>query len=419
MMNQTTRSHRARVLSIVIAAVSAITTTSVGSAGAATVIGPPSVSSPTVFFTWGVPATFTFTQGSGSPAVAFDYEVNGGPVLTMTAVSGTAQASITPLARINNLSVTAVAADGTLSAPTLYTAFAERAVPASDKDLNGDGVPDLVTTGGTAGLGAGIWQALGTGSTGRLLTAATNISGTANGGGPDSYFDGAQLVVGHYSFEGFQDLVAYFPGVGTGLVMPGSGDGSALSSDGVFVLPNLNDPITGDNPLRITGGLDASNAGNGFDGLFAITGDTTHGWALDYDVPNFVGFTPLQLRGQATPDGTADWNDWTLATAQTPTGIDMFLWDQSTGRLYLWTNLTVTANGSQTGTLSYTQYKLANRWNVGASLTVLEAADFGGAATAGLWSVDLAGVVDTYLVNNLSASNHTGTICLVHTRHLS
>jgi hypothetical protein len=351
--------------------------------------------------------------------VAFDYDVNGGPTSTVTAVGGTAQASITPLARINNLSVTAVAADGTLSTPALYTAFAERAVPASDKDLNGDGVPDLVTTGGTAGLGDGIWQALGTGSTGRLATPATNISGTADGNGPDSYFNGAQLVVGHYSFEGFQDIVAYFPSVGTGLVMPGSGDGSPLSSDGVFVLPNLNDPITGDNPLRITGGLDASSAGNGFDGLFAITGDATRGWALDYDVPGFVGFTPLQLSGQATPDGTADWNDWTLATAQTPAGIDMFLWDQTTGALSLWTNVTVTADGSQTGTLTYTQYKLANRWNAGATLTTLEAADFGGAATAGLWTVDSAGIAHTYLVSGLSAKKHTGIICLAHTQHLS
>ena len=32
-----------------------------------------------------------------------------------------------------------------------------------------------------------------------------------------------------------------------------------------------------------------------------------------------------------TPDGTADWNRWTLATLSDGSGFGMFLWNQSTG----------------------------------------------------------------------------------------
>ncbi|WBO65763.1 hypothetical protein [Streptomyces camelliae] len=68
-------------------------------------------------------------------------------------------------------------------------------------------------------------------------------------------------------------------------------------------------------------------------------------------------------------DGTADWNNWTIATTQLPTtgggsSTAMFLWKKSTGELDLWKNLaadadsdgipdlwTVSAGGSVTANL--------------------------------------------------------------------
>jgi len=408
-----------------LAAALAGTTVSVGTAAHAdTVIYPPTISTPSPFFYPGVAARFTFTEGSGgTAAVAFDYSVNGGPASTVPAVGDTAQVDITVTARISYVNVSAVAADGTVSSASTYTAFAETLTPAEDKDMNGDGVPDLVTVGGTQGLGSGIWQALGTGATGQVLAPASNITGNALGDEPDSYFDGQQMAVGHYSYEGFQDVFAYNPSTGVGLVLPGSADGSPLDFNGVSVVSSnwLADPITGDKPLRITGGLDASNVGNGFDGLFAITGDAANGYALDYVEPLFVGFSPLRLSGAKTPDGKSDWNEWTLATAQTPSGIDMFLWNESTGRLYLWTGVTVTDNSDgTTAVLNHSaQYQLSEKWDKGVALTTLEAADFGGGATAGLWTVSPAGVATSYVVADLSAAKHTGKVHATHVQSVS
>jgi hypothetical protein len=405
-------------------ALAALTGAGVSVAAAAhadTVVYPPTIATPSPFFYAGVAAQFTFTEGSGgTDAVAFEYTVNGGPTSTVAAVGDTAQVAVTPTARVSYIEVSAVAADGTVSTAATYTAFAESTSPAADKDMSGDGVPDLVTVGGTAGLGSGIWQAPGTGANGRVLTPARNITGNALSGEPDSYLDGQQVAVGHYSFERFQDVFVYNPVTGGGLVLPGSADGSPLDYNGVTVVSSrqLEDPITHDSPLRITGGLDASNVDNGHDGLFAITGDATNGYALDYDEPLYVGFDPLRLSAALTPDGTADWNEWTLATAQTPGGIDMFLWNESTGRLYLWTGVSVAAG--TTTALTYTaQYRLAKNWNKGVGLATLEAADFGGAATAGLWTVSPAGVATSYTVGDLCAARHSGKVRATHVQPLS
>ena len=69
--------------------------------------------------------------------------------------------------------------------------------------------------------------------------------------------------------------------------------------------------------------------------------------------------------------------------------------------------------------LNYTaQYRLSDKWSKGTSLTTLEAAGFGGAAPAGLWSVSPAGVATSYVVDDLSAAEHTGRICVTHVQPL-
>ena len=36
-----------------------------------------------------------------------------------------------------------------------------------------------------------------------------------------------------------------------------------------------------------------------------------------------------------TPTGDTDWNNWTITTCQVPTGTAMFLWNKTTGAVYL------------------------------------------------------------------------------------
>jgi hypothetical protein len=82
--------------------------------------------------------------------------------------------------------------------------------------------------------------------------------------------------------------------------------------------------------------------------------------------------------------------------------------------------ITVTDNGDQTGTLAYAQqYKISSDWNKGVALTTLEAADFNGSGTPGLWTVNAAGQADAYVISCLSTTTHTGSIQRTHSAKLS
>lgn len=388
-------------------------------ASAADAIAAPSVGSSTIWYA-DTPYLFTFTEDAGATAASFEYSINGASPQTVPAVNNSAQVELTFTRSYDTLDVYAVAPDGTVSVATTQNYYLDDNVWAADKDLNGDGLPDLLTTGGAGtGLPSGLWEALGTAG-GDVTHPAVDLI-NADSGFPASSFDGAQAVLGHYGQSGFEDILVYRPGAATGEIFPGSGDGSALDepSQVTDVYRSwLDDPITGDAPLQLTSGYDATGLGNGMDGLFSLAGDSTHGYALDYLEGWSFGFSPIQLSGVETPDGTGDWNDWRIAGATDQSGIALYLWNESTGRLYLWDGIKVVDNGDNTGAISYTQYRLSNNWNKGTALTTLEAADFGGAATADLWAVSPAGVATSYAVDDLSAAKHTGRICETHVQPL-
>jgi hypothetical protein len=376
-----------------------------GTASAATTIAAPAVDSAFVWYT-DTAYAFTFTEGTGATAAEFEYSIDGGGLQTVPAVNNSAQVNLEFTGSYDTLDVYAVAADGTVSAATTVTEQPDDNVWAADKDLNGDGLPDLLTAGGAGtGLASGIWQALGTGG-GRLDVPAANLVDAGTNVAP-SYFDGTQLVMGHYGQNGFEDIMDYSPATGVGLQFVGSGNGSALSNGASITVAPSNwfaDPLTGDVPSQITNGYDATGLGNQMDGFFSIAGDATHGYAMDYDEADYLGFTPIQLSGQKTPDGTADWNDWRIAGASVQSGIALYLWNRSTGALYLWEGIKVTDNGNETGTMSYIQYDVARHWNKGVSLTTLEAADFDGSVTPGLWAVGTNAVAKAYVVSHLSTT---------------
>lgn len=391
-----------------------------GTASAATAIAAPTVNSPFIWYT-NTAYAFTFTEPAGATAASFEYSINGAALVGVPAVNNSAQVNLEFSGSYNTLDVYAVAADGTVSAVTaLIEQPVDNNVWAADDDVNGDGHPDLLTAGGTGtGLPSGIWQALGTGG-GHLKTPATNLV-TAATGEAANYFDGAQVVLGHFDQSGFEDILAYTPSSGGALKFLGSGNGSALNDPASTTVESstwLADPITGDKPLQVTNGYDATGLGNKQDGLFSTAGDATHGYALDYEEGYAVGFSSIQLSGQQTPDGTADWNDWKITGTSVQSGIALYLWNQSTGALYLWEGIKVTDNGDQTGTMTYTQYQVSKHWQKGASLTTLEAAAFDGSVTPGLWAVGSDGVAKAYVVSDLSTS-HMAKIRVVASAGLS
>jgi hypothetical protein len=359
-----------------------------------------------VTFTTGTPVTVTFSpDGFGDTVpVAYRYRFGTGATQDAPATAGVATIQWDPSARVTPLNVQGVAADGTLSLNTFNYYFASSGVVAGPDDLNGDGRPDLLTNGGTKGLGSGMWQALGATRSGRVKLPATSIlDGSENQGDPTAY-DGAQLVTGDFSGEGFQDVLAYYPSgqrAGVALIIKGQGDGSHLYDfdyDSISQ-PTLTDP-DGNNPIQLANSYDNAF---GIDGLLGTFASALYVYPSPVCPACFFGGLPVNA---TTPDGTNDWGTWRMATAKVASGAAMYLWQPSTGKLYLWSGLTFTDNGDGTASAAYTPYLVSGHWKKGANPATIEAADFSGDGIPDLWVVSANGSVQPFVVSHLKRHGH-------------
>jgi Ricin-type beta-trefoil lectin domain/Concanavalin A-like lectin/glucanases superfamily/Fibronectin type III domain len=372
--------------------------------------GPPTVTAP-ASTTIAQSATFTVAPPSGGTTpTGYMYQLNGGTPGTVTASSGSASITVVPTRFTNTLTVTSQSAGGNIGEAASVVFNATPAATAADADLTGDGQADLLVAGGSGtGLPNGLWLASGRGS-GQVAAAVTDVGANGNGTTGDNSaadFAGTQVITGHFGGSGLQDVLAYYPsGVNAGQanVLFGNGDGSPIQaqdsgneqtfSSGVFTDAN------GDNPAQLANAGNTSGQGFAYPDLIAINGDPVDGYYLEF-YPNSDGLGDYPAADQlatATPAGGTDWNNWTIATAQLPSGTAMYLWDSGTGALYLWENLSY---DSGSGALSYTQYTIADgntaTWNRGAALGALRAADVNGDGTPDLWAVGRNGTATAYL----------------------
>ncbi|WP_328650769.1 hypothetical protein OG598_21415 [Micromonospora sp. NBC_00330] len=324
------------------------------------------------------------------------------------------------------------AVPATLALAVVAPALPAQAAPANtptsavvgpvDKDLNGDGVPDLVVVGGTAGLDSGVWAARGrvdatTGvGTGRVKVPAVNIGVHGNGvtgNASPTDFDGAQVITGRFFGTANQDFLAYYPdgvSAGNGSFIAGAGDGTMVKPYGGSAQATLSSDLLvdeyGNVPIQLVNGYTADGADTGIADLMGIVGDSTNGYRLTY-YPNIGApslYFPRLPLSNATPTGGSDWQNWTLASTELASGTALVLRNATTGDLYLWRGVTMTDNGDGTGTLSYTQYRLASGWNTGVAISGLTAADLNADGVADLWAVFPDGTVRAYLISNLSAT---------------
>ncbi|WP_410809566.1 hypothetical protein [Micromonospora sp. 067-2] len=291
-----------------------------------------------------------------------------------------------------------------------------------DKDLDGDGVPDLVTVGGTAGLDSGVWTARGRVSaagvgTGRVKVPAVNIGGYGNGiygsENPPAEFDGAQVITGRFFGTANQDFLAYYPsGVNTGggSFIAGAGDGTMVNPYGgsgqVSLVSDYFLDEYGNSPVQLVNGYTADGVDTAIADLLGIVGDVTNGYRLTY-YPNIGApglYLPRLPLSNATPTGGSDWQNWTLASTELASGAALVLRNATTGDLFLWQGVTMTDNGDGTGTFGYTQYRLASGWNTGVTISSLTAADLNADGVTDLWSVFPDGSVRAYLISTLSAT---------------
>lgn len=385
--------------------------------------GPPEVTQPTEA-TVGQSVTVSVAPpASGTTPSGYLYQLNGGPPASVTATPGTTTITITPTRFTNTLAVTSLSPGGNVGATAAVTFNAEPAAVAPDSDLTGDGVADLLTVGWTNNLPSGLWLATGK-NTGQVVTASTNIG--ANGAQHDHVpadFDGAQIITGHFTGTGLQDVLVYYPtgypnqngeNPGGGVLLFGNGDGSTLQAqltdNHMKMWAGALADTYGINPSQIANAGDSSNSGSDYPDLIGIGGDSSVGYSLNYYVNQSGTLSyafPVQLI-TPTPSGDFDWNTWKIATAQTSAGTAMFLWQPSSGALHLWTNLAFDPNAA---TFDYTAHTLhASGWNTNAALK-LQAADIDGNDTPDLWTVgaDQQGAQTTaHLVSNLAGG--TGTI---------
>lgn len=290
-----------------------------------------------------------------------------------------------------------------------------------DKDLNGDGVPDLVAAGGPGtGLPSGVWSALGVKSrktgagTGQVQPAA-NIGLRGNGfntAGSAADFDGAQVFTGRFTGTDRQDFLHYYPAgpyPGNGGIIVGAGDGTMTdpnnSNNQFSLMSDLLLDTNGNSPRWLASAFDARGTGSVLPDLVGVAGDDTNGYRLNH-YPNASApglyFNPTALTNP-TPTGGTDWQNWRVASTQTDSGVAFFLRNATTGDLWLWSGVTFTDNGDGTGTLGFTPYRVAANWNTGVAIGTLEAADINADGTPDLWAVFADGTYRAYLVSGLSA----------------
>jgi hypothetical protein len=372
--------------------------------------------------TIGAPVGFAVTpNSSGTTPASYEAQLNGeAPVSFNANSSGDATVTVTPTRFADVLTVVALSAGGNVGAAFVCNFTAAAPSPgAADGDLTGDGIPDLITPGGPGtGLPAGLWLAAGQ-TTGQVNPAASDIGAEGDGilgfnGTTEAYspteFTGAQVISGAFTDDGLQDVLAYYPAgtyAGQAVIIAAPGDGSVLdtrdTSDttGISATTFTATDPNGDIPLQVANGYNADpNDSPAYPDLITISGDAVNGYYLEYyqnagTTGSYFGSIPLTT---STPDGTMDWNNWTIATmAGTAGAADMFLYDASTGALWLWQNLTIN-DTSTPPSASYTAYQLATSWNPG-TLTELRAATISSGPV--LWAVTTAGIATSWTITGL------------------
>jgi len=385
--------------------------------------GKPDVTQVPGPVTMGSPVSFTVVPPPGTLPTSYSYQLNAAAPGTVTASGGNATITVTPSRFTNVLTVTSLSAGGNVGQTAVEVFNATPAAPAKAGDLTGDGVPDLLTVGGADGLPPGLWLAAGqtTGQVGPALDIGAQGNGSVGDQSPAD-FTGTQAITGTFTGIGLQDVLAYYPNgypagntanQGQAVVLSGTGDGSIIqaqdSGTANLLLGGSLADANNDNPLQLANAGNSSGQNLAYPDLIGISGDSSNGYYLDYYPSQDGGGSdtglgdyqgPFQL-ANLTTDGSMDWNTWTIATAQTPTGTAMYLWQRTTGALYLWDDLTFNLS---TYVLSYTPYTIASSgWNSGAALT-LQAADINGDGVPDLWTVSTTGTETAWLLTGLAAT---------------
>ena len=155
--------------------------------------------------------------------------------------------------------------------------------------------------------------------------------------------------------------MAYYPSTGNGVVIGGNGNASSLVPDSGNVSfaqsALMASGATGDTPGQaLVGAGNASELATGADDMIGVSGDTANGYELDLYTNGLCtgcafagGYGWDETLATQAPDGTADWQNYALATARpggNPGATVLFALDKATGALYESTNPSQSATSS-------------------------------------------------------------------------
>ena len=378
----------------------------------AAVVATPTIVQVTDPATLGQPARFRLRAPAGEVATtAFKWQLNAGPWQDAPATDGKAKVWVVPTSFTNVLSVYAVGTDGSLSDTSNVSFNAVTPPPTADQDLDSDGRADLLTPGGTTGLGDGLWLAAGRGERGKVRTPAVDIGSHGVGLGwdpPGADFTGAQVMTGKFTGGPFEDVYVYYPSgtrAGLSVIIKALGNGAELRPDlsgNAHTLPSgwLSD-WDGNQPTQLVNGHDSDGNNPEYPDLFGILGSPAAGYGLSfYSAYSGTGnlASPLPT-GALTPTGGTDWENWQLASASMPNGTAIVLWNRSTGALHLWEAVTVNPDS---GELTYQPYHLSDNWLPGADLSTMQLADVNADGIPDVRTVTTDGEATAYRITKLS-----------------
>jgi hypothetical protein len=336
-----------------------------------------------------------------------------GPVITDASGSACGDDASPASYRTGTAAGSPVSADGAVDGGTDCRSFADPSPTAADGDLTGDDLPDLAVVGAQAGLPSGLWLARGT-ADGQIDPVVTDVgeqgTGAASPGSPSDW-DGIQAITGHFQTgAGFNDVLAYRPATGTGTILFGNGDGSALSPYSGHEV-NVNSLVftdysgvtgaPGSKATSIAGGGDLYRTVNdmpraGFPDLLMVVNGQLWDEPGMMTAGAFIGLdNALPLTGTG-PTGSGDWTGWSLTSSLVDGLPALFARNEATGALYYYTP-------QQLQDLAYgtpvTPLHLADSGYDSAALPVLQAADLNSDGTPDLRTVSATGVSTAWILD--------------------
>lgn len=346
----------------------------------------PTVSLTPAQVTIGGSVTASFTSpgcsSTGNPCPSqYVYQVGAAKPVTETADSTHAWSGNIPVDQIGPLeiSVHGIASGNPGEASVQQVIGTLPSTSYKDGYYSHGSYPDLLTVG--TGAKPSLW--LSTGSGNGTVNAPIDIGslGTGINPGADGPGDWSGALVLHGDFTGHQvqDVMAYYPSTGNGVIIDGSGNGNNTSLDlapysgrvAQVKAGDMENFATSATPTDLVAAGNASGLSTGTDDLIGITSGVELDLYTDSTCTGCATGESYEYYATITttaPDGDTDWNNYSLATAGNPASTVLFALDTGTGALYedkgpfmdnttgmapaqTWTQITVPWSSSPPGTM--------------------------------------------------------------------